>query len=233
MRRSPLHSVLLACGLLLAGLGCGPQGDCGCTPPPSGMVQGRVVDGQGLPVGGAEVCVVTTTGSDSVHPGLSVEAKGTSRADGTFELPASVGHHRLLARTRVGGTVFLPCLGPEFEVRAVGMLLVGQDLELTATVPATLAVTITPVHSAQQEDALLLEQRLLAEGIEFTLTIASLKPAVAGGVETVAFASQPPGTYALSLWRSETTGTHPVVGTAKATLTLVEGAALEHALAVQ
>ena len=88
-------------------------------------------------------------------------------------------------------------------------------------------------ESVDAEAPLLLEQRLLAEGIEFTLTIASLKPAVAGGVETVAFASQPPGTNAHSLWRSETTGTHPVVGTGKATLTLVEGAALEHALPVQ
>lgn len=233
MQRSILPSLLLGCGLLLAALGCGPHGDCGCTPPPSGTVQGRLVDAQGLPVAGAEVCVVTTTGSDPVHPGLTIEAKGSSRTDGTFDLPASLGHHRLLARTRVGGTVFLPRLGPEFEVKAAGMVVAGPDLELTAAVPATLTVTISPVHGAQQEDALVLEQRLLAEGIEFSLPIASLKPAVVAGVETVLFSSQPPGTYALSLWRSETTGTHANVGSAKATLTLAEGAAVEHALAVQ
>jgi len=223
---------LLLFGLLLAPLGCGPHGDCGCTPPPSGTVQGRLLDAQGQPVAGAEVCVVTMTGSDPAHQGLSVEMKGLSRGDGTFDLPAVVGRHRILVRARVGGAVFLPALGPEFELKAAGTLVAVQDLALTATVPATLTVTISPSHGAQQEDALLLEQRLQADGIEFTLPIASLKPAVVAGVETVAFASQPPGTYTLSLWRSETTGTHAIVGSAKATLTLVEGTALEHTLPV-
>ncbi|NWJ40632.1 MAG: carboxypeptidase regulatory-like domain-containing protein [Geothrix sp.] len=228
----PLLRPLLS-GLLLAVLGCTPHGDCGCTPPPSGTAQGRLVDAQGQPVAGAEVCVVTMTGSDPVHQGLYVEAKGSSRADGTFDLPAVVGRHRILVRARVGGTVFLPRLGPEFELKAAGTLVAGPDLDLTAAVPATLTVAITPVHGAQQEDALLLEQRLQADGIEFTLPIASLKPAIVAGIESVVFASQPPGTYALSLWRSETTGTHANVGSAKATLTLAEGAALDLPLPVQ
>lgn len=233
MHRFLLPSLLLACGLLLAALGCGPHGDCGCTPPPAGTVQGRLVDAQGRPVAGAEVCVVTMTGGDPAHQGLYVEAKGGSRADGTFDLPAIVGRHRILVRIGTGGAAFQPRLGPEFELKAAGTLVAGQDLDLTAAVPATLTVAITPIHGAQQEDALLLEQRLLADGVEFTLPIASLKPAIVAGVETVVFISQPPGTYALSLWRSETTGTHAAVGSAKATLTLAEGAALEHALAVQ
>jgi len=233
MPRPLLSSLLLACALLVAALGCGPHGDCGCTPPPSGTVQGRLVDAQGQPVAGAEVCVVTLSAYDPAHPAIHVQAKGRSRADGTFDLQATTGRHRLLVRAQVGGTVFLPRLGPEFEVSTTGMLVAGQDLELTAAVPATLTVAITPPHGAQQEDALLLEQRLQVDGVEYSLTIASLKPAVVAGVESLAFASQPPGTYALSLWRSETTGTHPVVGTARATLTLVEGAALEHSLAVQ
>lgn len=233
MHRSLLPSLLLACGLLLAALGCGPHGDCGCTPPPSGTVQGRLVDTQGQPVAGAEVCVVTLSAYDPAHPAIYIQGKGRSRADGTFDIQATTGRHRLLVRAQVGGTVFLPRLSPEFELSTPGMLVAGQDLELTAAVPATLTVTITPAHGAQQEDALLLEQQLLVDGVEHYLTIASLKPTVVAGVETVLFSSQPPGTYALSLWRSDTTGTHPVVGSAKATLTLTEGAALELPLPVQ
>jgi len=233
MHRALLPSLLLACGLLLAALGCGPHGDCGCTPPPSGTVQGRLVDAQGQPVAGAEVCVVTLSDYDPAHAAIYVEAKGRSRADGTFEIKAIVGRHRILVRAQVGASVFLPRLGPEFELKTPGMLVAGQDLELTAAVPATLTVTITPAHGAQQEDALLLEQRLLVDGVEYAMTIASLKPTVVAGVETVLFSSQPPGTYALSLWRSDTTGTHPIVGSAKATLTLAEGAALELPLPVQ
>jgi len=231
MPRFLLPSLLF--GLLLAALGCGPHGDCGCTPPPSGTVQGRLVDAQGQPVAGAEVCVVTLSGYDPAHPAIYVEAKGRSRADGTFDIQVVVGRRRILVRAQVGGTVFLPCLGPEFELKTTGMVVAVPDLELTATVPATLTVAITPPHGAQQEDALLLEQRLQVDGVEYSLTIASLRPAVVAGVETVVFASQPPGTYTLSLWRSETTGTHANVGSAKTTLTLAEGAALELPLPVQ
>lgn len=232
MPRPLLPSLLLAGALLVAALGCGPHGDCGCTPPPSGTVQGRLVDAQGQPVVGAEVCVVTLSVYDPAHPGISVQAKGRSGADGTFEIKAPVGRHRLLVRAQVGPTVFLPRLGPEFELSTPGMLVAGQDLDLTATAPATLTVAITPAHGAQQEDALLLEQLLLVDGVEYSLPIASLKPAVVAGLETVLFSSQPPGTYTLSLWRSETTGTHPVVGTAKATITLAEGATLDLPLPV-
>lgn len=232
MPRPHLPPLLLGWGLLLALLGCGPHGDCGCTPPPSGTVQGRLVDAQGQPLAGVEVCVVGQSDLGPAQRGLFVEGRGSSRVDGTFQVPATVGRHRILVRARLGHAVFLPTLGPEFELRAAGTLVAVQDLEVVPTVPAGLTVTITPPHGAQQEDALVLEQHLNQEGIDFSLMVASLKPAVTGGTETAAFPSQPPGTYVLSLWRSETTGTHPVAGTAKVSLVLAEGATLEQVLAV-
>jgi hypothetical protein len=93
-------------------------------------------------------------------------------------------------------------------------------------------LTISPVHGAQQEDSLMLEQILLQDGVNYHLTVANLKPAVVAGQELVAIPNQPPGTYALSLWRGETTGTHALSGTAQAGFTLVAGGVTDLTLTV-
>jgi len=230
--RSILFSALLGCGLFL-GVGCGPHGDCGCTPAPSATVQGRITDTQGNPVAGVDVSAVQVAGSDPGHQSTYVVAKSVTRADGSFDLRASLGQLRLLVRAQVGATVYLPSLGPEFELRTPNMALAGMDLTLTATQPASLTVDITPLHGAQQEDNLVLEQILTLGGVDYSLPVASLKPAITGDQETVSFLKQPPGVYALSLWRSETTGTHAMSGTAKVSVVLLEGATLSQPLAVK
>jgi hypothetical protein len=196
-------------------------------------VQGRVTDAQGNPLSGVEVSAVQVASSDPTHASVFVVAKGTTRPDGSFDLRASLGRLRILVRTEVGSTVYLPNLGPDFELNKPGMALAGMDLALTATRPSSLTVAITPIHGAQQEDNLVLEQILTLEGVDYTLPVTSLKPALAGDQETVAFMNQPPGTYSVSLTRSETTGTHAMSGTAKASVSLVEGAALDLPLVVK
>jgi len=200
---------------------------------PSASVQGRLLDAQGNPLAGLEVSAVQATGSEPGHQGLLVVGKSTTRPDGSFDLRALLGHLRVLVRAQGAPTVYLPSLGPDFELKTPGMTLVGMDLTLTAARSASLAVAITPIHGAQQEDSLVLEQILTVEGVDYVLPVASLKPAIAGDQEVVLFPNQPPGTYAASLWRSETTGTHAQSGTAKATVVLAEGATLEVPLTVK
>jgi hypothetical protein len=45
--------------------------------------------------------------------------------------------------------------------------------------------------------------------------------------------NQPPGIYALALWRGETTGTHALSGTAQTSFNLVEGGVTNLTLTVQ
>lgn len=231
--RSILASAFLRCALLLSGLGCGPHGNCGCTPVPTASIQGRVTDAQGNPLSGIDVSAVQVAGSEPSHQSVLVVAKGTTRPDGSFDLRASLGHLRILARTQGSPVGYLPGLGPDFELKTPGMALAGMDLTLTAAQPSNLIVAITPIHGAQQEDNLVLEQILTVEGVEYTLPVANLKPAIAGGQEVVSFSNQPPGTYGVSLRRTETTGTHAQSGTAKVTVPLVEGTTLDVPLAVK
>jgi hypothetical protein len=99
-----------------------------------------------------------------------------------------------------------------------------MNLVLTTTAASDVAVNITPVHGAQQEDDLSLDQILTIGGLDYLFHVASMKPSPAGGQETAQFSRQPPGTYTLFLSRGETTGTHAQSGTAKASFTLMEGA---------
>jgi hypothetical protein len=222
IHRTLVLAGVLALGSLLGLVGCGPRGECGCTPVPTGTVTGRITDAQGLAVAGAEVCAVQIIGS-TPPVGLTVVAKGGTGADGSFLLRVDLGRSRLLVRTQVGSVVYLPCLGPEFELKAASDTIPAMDLVLTPTNGSDVTVTITPVHGAQQEDDLSLDQLLTLEGLDCQFHVASVKPVPVGGQETAAFPQQPPGAYTLSLSRGETTGTHAQSGTAKAILTLVEG----------
>jgi hypothetical protein len=195
-------------------------------------VQGRITDGQGHPLAGVVVSAVQVHGSDPSQQYTSVMAKGTTGPDGAFDFPVYLGSYRLLVRAQVGATVFLPRLGPAFELKSANTAVAGLDLALTATVPASLSLTISPVHGAQQEDNLMLEQILLQDGVSYYLAVVNLKPAVVAGQEVVPILNQPPGTYTLSLVRSETTGTHAISGSAQAGFTLVEGGMTELTLTV-
>jgi hypothetical protein len=179
------------------------------------------------------VNVVQASGADPSQQYTTVMAKGTTGPDGAFDFPVQLGSYRLLVRAQVGSTVYLPGLGPTFEVKAAGTAVAGLDLALTATTPGSLSLTIAPVHGAQQEDTLMVEQILLQDGVNYHLAVANLKPAVVAGQELVPVLNQPPGAYALSLWRGETTGTHAMSGTAQSGFTLVAGGVTDLTLTVQ
>jgi hypothetical protein len=145
--RSVLWLALLGCGLLL-GVGCGP----------SATVQGRVTDAQGNPLAGVEVSAVQVASSDPAHASVFMVAKGSTRSKGSFDLRAALGRLRILVRAQVGPTVYLPTLGPDFELSKPGMALAGMDLALTATRPSSLTVAISATAKASaslMEDAAL------------------------------------------------------------------------------
>jgi len=229
--RFPLIGCVLAWSSLAGLVGCGPGSSCGCTPAPTGTVAGRITDAQGQPLAGVEVWAVQLLGS-APPIGISVVAKGGTRSDGTFLLQVGLGSSHLFIRGQAGSATYLPSLGPEFALMASGDSVAGMNLELTPTNASDLLVNITPVHGAQQEDDLSLDQTLTLGGLDYKIHVASVKPSPTGGLEMVQFLKQPPGTYTLSLQRSETTGTHPRSGTAKATFTLPEGSASSVTLAV-
>lgn len=235
MRKShfSLLVALMCLGSLLLMTACFHGGDCGCTPSPTASVMGRITDGEGRPLADLEVNVVTVSGSGSTSPSFYPVAKGMTNGEGAFNLKADLGHHRIFVRTQGGTTVYQPRLGPDFELKEADVSVTGMDLSLVPTTPANLTVVIDPVHGTLQEDTLSLSQSIQVDGLDYQFQVASVKPAVAGARESTQFLKQPPGAYSLSLGRSETTGTHAQTGTAKATILLVEGEAMELPLSVK
>lgn len=191
------------------------------------------MDVQGHPLSDVEVSAVRIDGTDPSHLGLTVEGRGRTRPDGSFEVRAFMGPHRLMVRAQLGANWYRPVLSSEFDLKIGDVAMAGFEMNLTPVIPASLSVAITPIRGAQEEDLLSLEQVLTADGIDYTLSVGTLKPDLLGDWETASFSNQPPGTYTLSLWRSVTTGTHPTTGSAKATVTLAEGSATELPLAVK